>query len=273
MEDVEMKERLFRLWARWGARPGLARFNRGLLRLGLHGLGVLNTQDDLSGEAAFLNRYLKGLSRPVVVDVGAHAGEYAGLVLAAAPDARLYSVEPHPGTFARLEQAARTRGFTAIQAACGAASGAAQLSDYADRPDGSQHASLYAGVIGSVWGRPAAVVNVDVTTVDALAEQHGLEAIDLLKIDTEGAELDVLRGAGGLLASGRVHAIQFEFNDTLTISRVFLRDFREALPGFHLYRLLPQGQLSLEPYHAVFSEIFAYQNIVALPREVGEHGA
>lgn len=268
-----MKERLYEFWARWAARPGLARLNRGLVRLGLQGLGVFNTQPELSGEAAFLRRYLKGLTRPVVLDVGAHSGEYAGLVLEAAPDARLISVEPHPATFARLEQLARARGFSAIQAACGAAAGTAQLSDYADLPQGSQHASLYAGVFESVWGKTSTTIDVAVTTVDDLADRQGIEAIDLLKIDTEGAELDVLRGARGLLAAGRIHAIQFEFNDTLTVSRVFMRDFREALPGFHLYRLLPHSQLSLEPYHALYSEFFAYQNIVALPREATEHDA
>ncbi len=267
-----MKERLYEIWTRFAARPSLARMNRVLVRMGLHGLGVLNTRDELSGEAAFLKRYLSGLTQPVVVDVGAHGGEYAKLVLAAAPDARLISVEPHPATFARLAEAAHARGFTAVHAACGSAPGSAQLSDYADHPDGSQHASLYAGVIDTVWGKPSMTVDVTVTTLDALADAHGLDAIDLLKIDTEGAELDVLRGARGLLKAGRVHAVQFEFNDTLTISRVFMREFQEQLAGFHLYRLLPHGQLSLEPYRPVYSEIFAYQNIVALPREA-DHAA
>lgn len=260
-----MKQMAIRAWARAFARPGFARVHQTLIKLGLHGLGILNYQDDLSGERAFLRRQLGHTSRPIVVDVGAHSGEYANLVLSEAPKARLISIEPHPQSYGRLAELAHQHKFQAIQSACGAHPGVATLNDYVGDASGSQHASLYKDVISSVWGSASSGISVEVTTIDALAARLELDMIDLLKIDTEGAELDVLRGAKGMLDSGRIRSIQFEFNDTLTISRAFLRDFRELLTGFRLYRLLPDGLLSLEPYQALFCEIFAYQNIVALP--------
>jgi len=43
-------------------------------------------------------------------------------------------------------------------------------------------------------------LTVDVQTVDEVVRTHGINRIDLLKIDVEGLELDVLTGAGGAFA-------------------------------------------------------------------------
>jgi hypothetical protein len=50
----------------------------------------------------------------------------------------------------------------------------------------------------------SATESVNVTTVAAFCAEHGINGIDLLKIDAQGADLDVLRGAGPLLQGARV---------------------------------------------------------------------
>ena len=57
---------------------------------------------------------------------------------------------------------------------------------------------------------PAGVYTVPVTTLDAFAQKQSIDEIDVLKIDVEGADLDVLRGAEGLLGDGRIKAIFVE---------------------------------------------------------------
>ena len=99
---------------------------------------------------------------------------------------------------------------------------------------------------------------------DVIADLHGVGRIDYLKIDTEGNELAVLEGAARLLAESRVGYIHFEFNEMNVVSRVFLRDFRKLLPSHRLYRLLPRGLLPLGE-RIVATEIFAFQNILAVP--------
>src|SRR5262249_40387594 len=61
--------------------------------------------------------------------------------------------------------------------------------------------------------RADAIIDVPITTLDAHAATEDLEHIDFLKIDVEGFELDVLRGARGLLRDGRVRQILLEIGD------------------------------------------------------------
>jgi FkbM family methyltransferase len=64
--------------------------------------------------------------------------------------------------------------------------------------------------VASSSNSPTDVYTVPVTTLDAFAEEQGIKEIDVLKIDVEGADLDVLRGAERLLGDNRVKAIVVE---------------------------------------------------------------
>jgi hypothetical protein len=88
-----------------------------------------------------------------------------------------------------------------------------------------------------------------------------------LKIDTEGCELDVLKGFRRYIEGGKVGAVQFEFNEMNVLSRAYFHDFWNLMPGYDFYRLLPGGMIRLEGYVPLFCEIFAFQNIVALRRQ------
>ena len=55
---------------------------------------------------------------------------------------------------------------------------------------------------------------VECTTIDTLFEEFGLESIDYLKVDTEGAELMILKGAENNLKDKRIQCIQLEYGDT-----------------------------------------------------------
>jgi hypothetical protein len=54
---------------------------------------------------------------------------------------------------------------------------------------------------------------VECTTLDSFCESHGVQHIDVLKIDTEGCDLLVLQGAEQMLPAGRVRFVYLEFND------------------------------------------------------------
>ena len=55
-------------------------------------------------------------------------------------------------------------------------------------------------------------VPVPVTTLDSYVEGHGIRRLDLLKIDVQGYDLEVLRGASQLLTQHRVETILIEVN-------------------------------------------------------------
>ena len=51
-------------------------------------------------------------------------------------------------------------------------------------------------------------------------------------------------------------------------SRSFLNDFFVELNNFSFYRMLPKSLLPINRYRPVTHEIFAYQNIVAIRKDV-----
>ena len=98
--------------------------------------------------------------------------------------------------------------------------------------------------------------------------QAGISAIDLLKIDTEGFDLNVLRGAKGALDRGAIKVIQFEFIPADIAMRVTMRDFFEILHGYKLFRLCLNGDLMpLRRYDVKRCEIYVTHNIIAVRRD------
>jgi dynactin complex subunit len=141
------------------------------------------------------------------------------------------------------------------------------LYNYKNAP-GSQHASLFKDVIEHIHHGESTVVQVDVTTIDRFMEEHAIQKIDVLKIDTEGNDLNVLHGAKHAIEQQQIDIIHFEFNEMNVVSRVFFKDFCDILPNYTFYRMLPDGIISLGEYYPLVFEIFAFQNIVAIRKGV-----
>lgn len=254
---------VIRGYRRLFCRRALFRMNRAVYLLGLHGMGVLNYEDsEVSGELEFLRRFARTVRDPTVIDVGAHEGSYAEEVARLVPGARVFAFEPHPETFKRLAGAGGR--YTPVHAAVAAEPGTLTLYDRGS-PVGTQHASVVPGVIESIHAEATARRwEVPATTIDRFVAEQGIGRVQLLKIDTEGSELEVLRGARACIAAGMIDLVQIEFNSMNTVSRVFLRDFRAILPGYTAHRLLPDGPVPLARLEPVFEEIFAFQNVVFL---------
>lgn len=265
-----MLERFVRLYIFFFARRRLAKFNKLLYRLSLGGLGILNYKNAFaSGEAAFLRSYLPS-KHGVLIDVGANKGTYTKSALSTNPGLKVYALEPHPKTFSVLEQALSTfPNVVLINKGLSSSKGTVRIFDYADN-DGSSHASLYSEVITEIHGAKGSTSHdIEVTTLDALVDQEQISEISLLKIDTEGNELEVLRGATKTLSAGTIRAIHFEFNEMNVASRSYFRDFWALLKGYDFYRLLPNDRLAITKYTPLSCEIFAYQNIVAINKIPG----
>jgi FkbM family methyltransferase len=231
-------------------------------------VGVLNYETAaLSGEERFLRGFLRCWPHALILDVGANAGQFAAVARAEGAGAVIHSFEPHPVAFARLAERAHGLRVAAEQLALGDQDGEIEIFDYADEA-GSQHASVYREVIERVHRRPAAGVKVRIARLDTLARERGITHVGLLKIDTEGHELAVLRGAAGLIAARAIDVIQFEFNETNVVSRVFMKDFFDLLPDYRIFRLLPDGAIPFESYDPRFMEVFAFQNLACVRRDL-----
>ena len=250
------------------ARSRFSKFNTLLYRLSLSGLGVLNFRDSaVSGERAFLRQYL-GNEKGVVVDVGANQGNYTKEAVHINPGLKVYAFEPHPITFSVMTgNLAGYRNVALINKGLSSTRGVLTLYDYPNQ-DGSAHASLFEDVITEIHGSGVAVAHeVELITLDEFVASEQIAEISLLKIDVEGNELEVLRGAINTLSQDKIKAIHFEFNEMNVVSRSFFRDFWRLLRKYTFYRLLPNEMLKISNYNPLNCEIFAYQNIVAILEE------
>jgi len=232
---------------------------RALHQLALAAQGLGSGADyRTSGERRVLQRVSGRLDRcswprPVtILDVGASIGEYTLELAARFPPsvARVFAVEPARETCEILERELASRHLSHVQARRRALG----REDIVAAPlHSDRHASALASLHPRECHDPALTQTVAVQTLDSFCRAQGIESIFFLKIDAEGSDLDVLKGAAGMLGARAIRHIQFEFGDVCLDSRVFFRDFFDLLHrDFLVYRVMRGG---LEPVTAYRPEL------------------
>jgi FkbM family methyltransferase len=144
-------------------------------------------------------------------DMGANAGLFSLAAGKAIEGTRgsIYAFEPCPSTFAILEKNIHENGLADIRAYCVAISehaGQASLYINAALKDGFNSLEDPSHEGAEVVG----TVRVRVTTLDEFIVEHDIPCVDVMKVDVEGAELLVFRGARGLLAREDAPLILYE---------------------------------------------------------------
>lgn len=165
-------------------------------------------------QSDYLQRLFALCGVRLVVDVGANEGQYHDFLRQHVGfDGLILSIEPQPELAARLRRraAAQDPRWRIVECALGAAPGRATL----NLMQSSAFSSLLVPEHGELGlfresNRVCGTVDVEVRTLQALsAEFTGGSGRDVyLKLDTQGFDLEVLRGAGEALR--RVAAAQFE---------------------------------------------------------------
>jgi FkbM family methyltransferase len=232
-------------------------------------MGILKFENfDASGERHLIQKVLKQKLRdssPTLFDVGANRGAYSIELRSQFPDAKLFAFEPNPQTFKLLCSRLQSPNDHCYRFALGDRVESRAIYTYQNIPD-SSHSSMYKDVFISIHNATDVLsYEIPIVTLDAFCEALQIERIDFLKIDTEGYELNVLRGAERLLKERRIKMIQFEFNSMLVSARVFLRDFYSLLNQFDIYRIDTERLIPL-PHYDARNEIFQFQNFFASER-------
>jgi FkbM family methyltransferase len=136
-----------------------------------------------------------------VLDVGANRGGFVSRALAAWPEAKIHAFEPDPSSF--LQLATRFEGLPAQVQCHEIALGSGREQRTLFRYKDSCYNSLYKSR-EEPWG----FAQVSVESLDAFCEARSVQSIDVLKIDVEGHEVEVFRGAKRILTS--VRCVGFE---------------------------------------------------------------
>lgn len=124
------------------------------------------------------------------LDVGANIGYFTLLASRwVGATGRVFAFEPVTSTHARLRRNIalnEASNVIPIQMGAASASGRAEIA----LEDDAGHSHLVSG--GNTGNRQETIT---LTTVDAFVASKGLQRVDVLKIDVEGADFEVLRGA------------------------------------------------------------------------------
>lgn len=192
-----------------------------------------------------------------ILDVGANLGQSCLPLAAALPEAQIYAFEPAALSFAGLQKnVAGHPNIEPVNLALGATTAHGSLiaegtsfMNRLVRPQARAERPSLAQALGRAPGGPPAAVaeppprkvryqEVEVVSGADFCRSRGIDHVSFLKIDTEGHDLDVVRGFGpalGIVDFVQVEAAMNDYNRT----HVQLRDFQTVLgqAGFYLFRI------------------------------------
>jgi len=226
-------------------RPGFQRFNKFLLMTLLKTVGYGNYSGDFkkSGEEKLI-RVAREIGLDLIIDVGANKGHYASLCLELT-DALVLSFEPMPGSFEMLKklEAANPR-LRVFNFALGDSDQTEQIY-YGNEVDELATLTLAHQKIPYLLDNNVSQKRVNVRTLDGFIGDFMLnslvKSVDLIKIDVEGYEGKVLKGASRVLAQYRPKIVILENNwhhlftsDSIWSNSQFFQDYVA-------YRILPHG--------------------------------
>lgn len=194
-----------------------------------------------------------------IVDVGANVGEWLAAIARDKGSVQFSALafEPSASAFSQLAQRfANDSRIELIHQAAADTAGTAQFFEERDAGKGSTMVAAFSRAAG-------AMRSITVTTLDEEIARRNWQRVDFLKIDAEGYDLRVLRGAHALLRERRIGIVQFEYNrswqlagDTLFAAIGLLREC-----GYDVYVLKRDGLYTLD--YTLYEEYFEYSNYAA----------
>jgi len=143
---------------------------------------------------------------PVFFDVGANYGQTIDEIISVFENYEINSFEPSPAVFEFLRN--KTSKMEKINIwNCGIGSSAKPL---LLNENTHQNMSSFLEIGKDGWGSIDHTTSVPVTTIDKFCEEQNIKRIDVLKIDTQGFELEVFKGAKNSMENNRIGLLYFE---------------------------------------------------------------
>lgn len=261
------------LFARKWAQP----FNHLLLSVALRGRGYENCCSPwVTGEAHFIDLFSK-LQPKLCVDVGANKGQYSRLLLEKT-GADVIAFEPLPETFKKLGILKSEYGsrFTPQNFGVGANDHETLELFYSKDKTELATFSTESNHVSYVSAANDNKILLPLVSLDFFFRSSNINPaieIDLLKVDTEGFEMEVLLGAKETLSLRKPKFIQIEFNWHQLYRSHTLYAFSKILDGYILYQVLPfnNGLVRRDPERPD-TNIYRYGNFIFVRKDINFKG-
>jgi FkbM family methyltransferase len=213
---------------------------------------------DKNGENLVINAIAKNCSN--VIDVGANKGDWTGYFIKQNSSIRILMLEPSISAFEFLSDRFKdSDNITIIRKAVSNKDGDAS---FFEEPRCGETSSL----LSSFSDSNSIKRKISVTTIDSLINEFGLKKVDFLKIDVEGFDLHVLKGAADSLGKNKIQFIQFEYNAPWAKAGSTLNEAIDFLKGsgYDVYILRKDGLYSFN--YNRYGEFYRYANFVAVSK-------
>ena len=217
-----------------------------------------------SGEIFCLNYVKEKLSEQkiTIFDVGANVGDYALMAQKFFGEtADIFCFEPSMANFEKL--LINAKGVKNIKTYHFGLGEKNEKMILFMNEKSSSLASLYQRQLAHFNLEMNLKETVEIRTLDDFCAQNNIKHIHLLKLDAEGHEFKILKGAGSMIEAGNVDFIQFEFGGCDIDSHTFFQDFYYWLvPKYKIFRILKNGLYPINKYRET-NEIFITTNYLA----------
>jgi FkbM family methyltransferase len=211
-----------------------------LLSMGL----VVRRASAETGKDPFLDlQRLAGDEPLVIIDAGANVGQSIFDFHSVFREPTIHAFEPGVETFAELTR--RTSGLRHLRLNnCGLGSQPGVIKFVQNT---ESEMSSFLEPTEDCWGTVQERRDTLVRTLDEYCSEQNLSRIDILKTDTQGFDLEVIKGANQLLARNAVHLVFVE---------VILWGLYKGIPGIdEIYSFLTEHGFSLVSFYQ-----FQYQH-------------
>jgi FkbM family methyltransferase len=222
--------------------------------------GIMEEDGEYRIQRDFSKRLPLEEDNVVVFDIGANLGKWTISLLDMIPiqkvsDVEIHGFEPINETYKALknniESNPRGNQVKLVRKACSNTTGVDQM--FIATTNSGEN-SFHPGEVHS----GSSSVSIEKITLDKYCTDNNISLIHFIKSDTEGHELEVIRGAQRLFTEEKIMVFQFEYNQTWFYSRFFMKDVFDLLAGmpYLLGKITPQGLYIYRKWHPEIERFF-----------------
>ena len=253
-------------------RKNMQSINNVFLSLTLNAKGYKNFGNFVqTGEKKFIQSISKDLT--ICIDIGANVGKYTNLLLSET-NSEIISFEPLKEAYKELQKIEKEypNRLRVFNYAIGEKNTNLEL-NFSDEKSEKATFSNDIDKLSFFDHEKNKKVMTDIVTLDSFLSDNSslinMSNIDLIKIDTEGFELEVIKGAKETIKNKLPKYIQLEFNWHQLFKNHSMYKFSQYLNNYELFQILPFGEklIKVDPTRPE-TNIFHLSNFVYIRKDI-----